>query len=126
MYSLGVAKSNRMAGVILKLKLSMQKEGRGFMDRRITKSGEVVVVRWYDNNSVNVSSEFVGIGTTHVFNRWNTKENTFVPVEVIKVYNDFMGGVSKMDYLISLYPMVFRTNKGHSSSSFSKSCQRID
>ena len=45
MYSLGVAKSNRMAGVILKLKSSMQKEGRGFMDRRITKSGEVVVLR---------------------------------------------------------------------------------
>ena len=44
------------------------------MDSRITKSGDVLVVRWYDNNSVNVSSTFAGIGTTHVFNRWSTKK----------------------------------------------------
>ena len=114
MYSLGVAKSSWIAGVILKLKSSMQKEGRGFMDSRITKSRDVLVVRWYDNNSVNVSSTFAGIGTTHVFNRWSTKKNTFVHVdrtEVIKVYNDFMGGVSIMDFLISLYPMVFRAKR---------------
>ena len=74
MYSLGVAKSSWIAGVILKLKSSIQKEGRGFMDSRITKSGDVLVVRWYDNNSVNVSSTFAGIGTTHVFNRWSTKK----------------------------------------------------
>ena len=84
------------------------------MDSRITKSGDVLVVRWYDNNSVNVSSTFAGIGTTHVFNRWSTKKNTFVHVdrtEVIKVYNDFMGGASIMDFLISLYPMVLRAKR---------------
>ena len=75
---------------------------------------EVVVVRLYDNSSVNVTSTFVGIGATDLVNRWSTKEKTFVPVDqpgAIKVYNDFMGGVDKMDFLISLYPMVFRTKK---------------
>ena len=62
MYSLGVVKSNRMAGAILKPKTAMQKEGRGSMNSRITKCGEVVVVRWHDNNFVNVASTFVGIG----------------------------------------------------------------
>ena len=114
MYSLGVVKSNRMAGTISKPKSSMQKEGRGSMGSRVTKSGEVVVVRWYDNSSVIVASRFVGIGTTDVVDRWSTKEKTFVPVnrpEAIEVYNDFMGRVDKMDFLISLYPMVFRTKR---------------
>ena len=114
MYSLGAVKSNRMAGAVLKPKSSMQKEGRGSMDSRVTKSGEVVVVPWYDKSSVNVASIFVGIGTTDAVNRWSTKEKTFVPVdrpEATKVYNDFMGGVYKMDFLISLYPMVLRTKR---------------
>ena len=114
MYSLGVVKSNQRAGAVLKHKSSMQKEGRGSMDSPVTKFREVVVVRWYDNSSVNVASTFVGIGTTDVVNRWKTKEKTFVPVdrpEAIKVCNDFMGEVDKMDFLISLYPMVFRTKR---------------
>ena len=45
MYSLGVMKSSWMAGMVLKRKLSMHKEGKGFMDNHVTKSGEVVMVR---------------------------------------------------------------------------------
>ena len=114
MYSLGVVKSNRMAGVVLKPKTAMQKEGRGSMDSRVTKSREVVVVRWHDNNSVNVASTFVGIGKIDAVKRWSAKEKTFIEVnrpEAIKEYNDYMGGVDKMDFLISLYPMIFRTKR---------------
>ena len=82
------------------------------MDNRVTKSGRLVVVRWYNNSSVNVTSTFVGIGTTNVVKSWSTKENTFASVdwpEAIEVYSNFMGGVDKMDFLISFYPLVFRT-----------------
>ena len=49
MYSLGVLKPNRMSGAVLKTQKSLEKEGRGSMDSRISKSGEVAVVRWNDN-----------------------------------------------------------------------------
>ena len=81
MYLLGVLKFNRMAGAVLKPKSSMQKEGRGSMDSRLIKSGEVVVVRWYDNSFVNVATTFVRIGTTDAVNSWSTKEKTFIPVD---------------------------------------------
>ena len=84
------------------------------MDNQVTKSGEVVMVRQYNNSSANVTSTFVGIGTMVVVNTWSTKEKTFVPAdwpETIKVYNYFMGGAGKMDFLISIYAMVFCTKR---------------
>ena len=49
-----------------------------------------------------------------VVNTWSTKEKTFVPAdwpETIKVYNYFMGGAGKMDFLISIYAMVLCTKR---------------
>ena len=92
----------------------MEKEGWGSMENRVTKSGKLVVVRWYNNSSVSVTSTFVGISTTTVVKWWSTKENTFASVdwpETIEVYSNFMGGVDKMDFLISFYPLVFRTRR---------------
>ena len=84
------------------------------MDNQVTKSGEVVMVRQYNNSSANVTSTFVGIGTMVVVNTWRTKEKTFVPAdwpETIKVYNYFMGGAGKRDFLISIYAMVLCTKR---------------
>ena len=91
------------------------------MDSQVTKSGEVVVVRWYDKSSVNITSIFVGIDTTDVVYRWSTKEKIFVPVdrpEAIKVYNDFMSEVDKMDFLIYLYPWSSERKDGQLQSFF--------
>ena len=98
LYSLGVMKANRMAGAMMKSKQTMTKEGRGAMDSRVTKSGDVTVVRWHDNSSVNVASTFVGVGTVDNVRRWSAKEKVFIEVErpeAIKVYNEYMGGVAK-------------------------------
>ena len=46
--------------------------------------------------------------------RWNKKDKVFIEVdrpEAIKVYNDYIGSVDKMDFLISLYPMNSRTKR---------------
>ena len=105
MYSLGVVKSSQMAGTVLNPKSSMQKERKGSMDSRVTEPEEIVVVCWYGNSSVNVASTFLWIGTTNVVNRWSTKEKIFFPAdqpETVKAYNDFMCGVDKMGFLISL------------------------
>ena len=75
---MGVVKLNRMAGAVLKSKKEMQKEGRGYMDRRVSKTGEVVLVRWHDNNSVNGDSAFVGIVNIDTVQSWSAKDKKFI------------------------------------------------
>ena len=71
--ALGVVKSNRMSGTILKSKKDLKKEGRGAMDSRVSKSGKVAIVRWHDNNDVNAASTFIGIGEVDKVKRWCKK-----------------------------------------------------
>ena len=111
--ALGVLKTNRMSGAILKSKGDMKRQGRGAMDSCISKSGGITIVRWQDN-VVNVASTFVGMGNIDKVERWSKKDKAYINVdrpEIIKYYNDFMGGVDLMDCLISYYSMMFRTKR---------------
>ena len=108
-HALGVLKTNRMSGAILKSKGDMKRQGRGAMNSCVSESGDVAIVRWQGNNVVNVAPTFVGMGK-----RWSKKNKANIDVdypEIIKYYNDFMGGVDLMDRLISYYSMTFRTKR---------------
>ena len=108
-HALGVLKTNRMSGAILKSKGDMKRQGRGAMNSCVSESGDVAIVRWQDNNLVNVAPTFVGMGK-----QWSKKNTANIDVdypEIIKYYNDFMGGVDLMDRLISYYSMTFRTKR---------------
>ena len=103
-HALSVLKTNRMSGAILKSKGDMKRQGRGAMDSCVSKSGDFTIVRWQDNNVVNVASAFVGMGNIGKVKRWSKKDKAYIDVdhlERIKYYNDFMGGVDLMDRLIS-------------------------
>ena len=63
---------------------------------------------------VNVASTFVGMGNINKVKQWSKKDKAYTDVdrpEIIKCYNDFMGGVDLMDHLISYYSMTFRTKR---------------
>ena len=84
------------------------------MDSCVSKSGYITIVRWQDNNVVNVASTFVGMGNINKVKRCSKKDKTYIDVdrpEIIKYYNDFMGGVDQMDRLVSYYSMTFRTKR---------------
>ena len=103
-----------MSGATLKSKGDMKRQGRGAMDSCVSKSGDITIVRWQDNNVVNVASTFVGIGNMDKVKRWRKKDKAYIDVdrpEIINYYNDFMGGVDLMDRLISYYSMAFRTKR---------------
>ena len=103
-----------MSGAILKSKGDMKRQGRGAMDSCVSKSGDITIVRWQDNNVVNVASTFVGMGNIDKVKRWSKKDKAYIDVdrpEIIKYYNNFMGGVDLMDRLISYYSMTFRTKR---------------
>ena len=92
----------------------MKKGGRGTMDTRISKDKNICIVRWEDNNMVNIASTFVGIVDKDKVKRWNKEKKKYIEVdrpEPIRYYSDYMGGVDLMDCLISYYPMRFRTKQ---------------
>ncbi|KAH9380061.1 hypothetical protein HPB48_001713 [Haemaphysalis longicornis] len=63
---------------------------------------------------VNMVSTLVGVGNTKKVKRWSESLKQHVKIdcpEVIVQYNQFMGGVDKLDFLMSLYPLSTRTRK---------------
>ncbi len=91
----------------------MSKKERGNHDEVQSRDGKVVLVKWFDNRSVVLASNFVGVGDEDEVQRWNQKEKQYVKSkcpEVVKKYNKAMG-VDKLDQLISLYRIDIRSRK---------------
>lgn len=60
------------------------------------------------------ASSFVSIGKQDTDNRQNAREKQHLNVlrpQAVKIFNGFMGGVDKLDYLISLFQVHAKTKK---------------
>ena len=111
---LGVLKTNRMSGAILKSKADVKRQGRGAINSCVSKSGDITIFIWQDNNVVNVASTFVGMENINKVKRWSKKGKPYIDIDcpqTINYYNNFMGRVDLMDHLISYYSMTFRTKR---------------
>lgn len=87
---------------------------RGSMEEIISEDGEVIMTKWYDNKPLFMASNFMGSGKVDNCRRWNKiiKEYVMVPrPEVIKTYNLCMGGVDKLDCMISIHRTFIRSRK---------------
>jgi hypothetical protein len=112
-HAAGTARVVRFAKPPLKSDKEMSKKERGNHDV-VSRDGKVVLVKWFDNRSVVLASNFVGVGDEDEVARWQKKDGQFVTVkrpEVVKKYNKAMGGVDKLDQLISLYRIAIRSRK---------------
>lgn len=112
--SSGTIRANRLLGCQLRSEKELKKEGRGSYDSKIAEEEDVVIVRWHDNGPVNMISTVVGLGNITKVNRWSEAAKKHVDIDcpqVIAEYNRFMGGVDKLDFLISLYPLQAKTKK---------------
>ncbi|KAL7880514.1 hypothetical protein SRHO_G00027680 [Serrasalmus rhombeus] len=110
----GTARVSRFARPPLQSDKEMAKKPRGSCDEVISRDGKVALVKWYDNRPVLMASNFVGVGTMDEVQRWDKKKAQFVMVsrpEVVKLYNDAMGGVDLLDQLVSLYRTEIRSKK---------------
>ena len=93
-------------GCCLKEAKDLKKEGRGAMDSKVSKEKNICVVRWFDNSVVTLASSFVGVESIDYVRRWSAAEKEYLMVcrpACVQVYNEFMGGVYKLDSLISYY-----------------------
>ncbi|KAG0431384.1 hypothetical protein HPB47_021836 [Ixodes persulcatus] len=112
--SSGTLRCNRLQGCPLKSDKELKKEGRGSYDFKVTEQEDVVIVRWHDNGPVNMISTLVGMGNLTTEKRWSEALKEHVDIdcpEVIAIYNQSMGGVDKLDFLMALYPLSTRTRK---------------
>ncbi|KAH7958989.1 hypothetical protein HPB49_007064 [Dermacentor silvarum] len=109
----GTVRKNRLGKCPLESKKVINKKPRGYSAEYVT-SDDVVVVIWKDKNDVSVASNFVGIGNEEDVRRWDKTncDHIFVKQpEIIAKYNRSMGGVDKMDFLLSLYRTKIRSKK---------------
>lgn len=92
----------------------MAKKGRGHSDSVVSNDEKIVVVKWQDNKSVHLASNFVGIGESNTAKRWDKKQKKHIDVtrpEIVSQYNNGMGGVDLLDQLISYYRVFIRSRK---------------
>lgn len=88
--------------------------GRGTSDEICSSDGKVALLCWYDNKIVYMGSNFVASGNPSTVKRWNKTEKVYNEVEIpelIKLYNANMGGVDKLDQMLSYYRIFIKSKK---------------
>lgn len=91
----------------------MNRQGWGFSEEVVSQDG-IVVVKWLDNRTVCLASNYLGKGTEDEAKRWDKKNSQYIEInrpEIVKRYNQSMGGVDLLDQLISLYRIFIRSKK---------------
>ena len=84
-HSLGVLKTNQMSGAILKSKGDMKHQGGGAMDSCVSKSSDITIVRWLDNNMVKAACTFVGMCNIDKVKRWSKKDKAYIDVDRLEI-----------------------------------------
>uniref|UniRef100_A0A672KZ53 PiggyBac transposable element-derived protein domain-containing protein n=1 Tax=Sinocyclocheilus grahami TaxID=75366 RepID=A0A672KZ53_SINGR len=113
-HAAGTARVCRFTNPPLQSDKVMTKMPRGSCDEAVSRDGKVALVKWFDSRSVVMASNFVGVGTMDEVQRWDKKQGRFLKVsrpEVVKLYNEAMGGVDLLNQLVSLYRTEIRSRK---------------
>ncbi|XP_015377550.1 PREDICTED: piggyBac transposable element-derived protein 3-like [Diuraphis noxia] len=77
-------------------------------------NSNIGLVKWYDNKPVSLGSNFITSGTPDEVSRYCKKEKRYISIkrpEIVKLYNQSMGGVDKYDQLISFFRTFMKSRK---------------
>ncbi|XP_046392264.1 piggyBac transposable element-derived protein 3-like [Ischnura elegans] len=113
-FAAGTVRTNRFGNPPLHTDKELGKRGRGSYDELVSSESNIVLVKWYDNKSVVLASNFVGVEEMDEVRRWNKKQKKFEQVArpaVVRYYNHSMGGVDKLNQLISFYRIHIKSKK---------------
>ncbi|KAJ3640471.1 hypothetical protein Zmor_003765 [Zophobas morio] len=111
--AIGTIRANRFCKPKLVEDKEMKKKGRGACDVSVSKDG-VVITKWFDNKPIMVASNFIAVGNKDNCQRWDKKNKMYIEIprpEAIALYNGNMGGVDKVDFLLSIYRSYRRSRK---------------
>jgi DNA excision repair protein ERCC-6 len=93
---------------------TMRKKPRGHYEVCFDRKHDVCIVKWQDNSSVSIASNFEGPFPLTLCTRWSAKDRRRIQVTqpaVITSYNKHMGGVDKLDKLLAAYRPAIRGKK---------------
>jgi hypothetical protein len=106
MFYVGTVRRNRLKGVNLKTEKELRKKGRVKSDYQVNENKGIVVVRWFDNKTVDILSNYIGLDPLGEVRRLDKASKSYIQVErpaIIEQYNKFMGAIDLLDSLTSLY-----------------------
>ena len=114
-YCTGTLRSNRAGHLPIKPNSELSKMGRGSMDGCTSGDGSMCIVKWNDNSLVTVlSSAYDWKRNISQVTRYDRSEKKYVQIPCpssILEYNKSMGGVDKLDFLLSLYRIHIKSKK---------------
>lgn len=104
----GTIRENRLPNScpIKQKKKETKKLGRGFMTGKSVEGLNLHVTKWVDNAVVSVASTVYGMSPVTKALRYSSEKQSKIEVPrpfVVAKYNQFMGGVDRMDQNVSLY-----------------------
>ena len=110
----GTIRSNHLQDCPVKDVPDMKKTARGTSDYATDIKSGLAVVRWNDNNIVNVVSNKVGVKPLQTAKRWSRSESKQVTIPqpfMIRHYNQNMSGVDRTDQNVGKYRTGIRCKK---------------
>ena len=110
----GTVRINRFNCASFSSETELKKKGRGTSEQISSRNGDIVLVKWQDNRSVHLASNFVGVGIEEDIVRWDKKlkQNVTIKIpEIIRKYNQSMGGVDLFDQYMSYYRIFIKSRK---------------
>ena len=78
--AVGTIRLNRLGGCSVSSNKDLKKTGRGSSDYRTDNNSGIIVVKWVDNNVVQLISNFVGIEPMTSIERWCKKKSKIFPI----------------------------------------------
>ena len=99
----------------------LKRDGRGAMKEIPDSKNQLVVTSWFDNKSVLMLSNYVGINLTYKCKRYDRKQKKNIDVDrpaATVIYNKFMSGVDKADMLLSVCCSKIRSKKWYHRLAF--------
>lgn len=108
----GTVRQNRLHKVPIINKKEMEKKERGHAD--VVYKGDTVLVAWRDSKAVYLASNKYTGDINHNCKRFDRVKRASVQVpipDMIRAYNEFMGGVDLLDAMVAVYRVLFRIKK---------------
>jgi DNA excision repair protein ERCC-6 len=110
----GTVRQNRLNKVPIITKKEMEKKEiiRGHSD--VAFKDDTVLVAWRDSKAVYLASNKYTGDKNHKCKRFDRVKRTSVQIpipDMVKAYNEFMGGVDLLDAMVAVYRVLYRIKK---------------
>lgn len=110
----GTVRNNRIENCPLKDMKKCQKEERGYYDYQLDETNGICAVRWHDNSVVTLLSSEHGVQPMQKAKRYSAALKSRIDIPqpyLISQYNQYMGGVDRLDANVGVYRIAMRGKK---------------